>query len=337
MAVKIIISEASGLLQSEFGMLQAPLASYIEKHADIQSSEEKIWDRIFDTRDSKHYAEGYSYETEMDDMVPVGESGDYPTTGYQEGYPQTIHNMTFKQSFGISMEAIEDSVLTDMKRKADKMIRGYHRSKSRLRAAAIGNALQGNSAFSINGFAFPTTCMDGQVVFSTAHPRKVKTGNQSNLYAAAFSADNLFKLKLKHAQLQNDDGETMALHPNIILIPSYNAALVAAVLQAVGTPKVTGSANNDINPVYGDFEVLISDYLNDYVNKSATNPPWILFDEAFNKENNGNIFQKRTELTVKSEIAANDDNIWKARARHGIGFVDFRQMIAGGVTGGSTL
>lgn len=337
MAVKVIISEASGLLQSEFGKLQAPLASYIEKHGDIVDDEEKLWNRIFDTRNSKHFGEAYSYETDMDDMVPVGEAGDYPSTGYQEGYQKLVTNMTFKQSFEITMEAIEDGVLTDLKRKADKMTRGYHRSVARLKAAMIGNALQGNANFVLNGFKFPTHCMDGQCVFSTAHPPKVTGANQSNLFSDAFSAQALFKAKLRMQSVKDDDSNTLHLHPNIILIPSYNPALVEAVLTTVGTPKVVGSGNNDINVNYGDWEVLISDYLNDYVNQSATNPPWILFDEVYNKENNGNVFQKRTDLVVRSELAANDNNVWKARARHGVGFVDFRQMLAGGVTGGASL
>ena len=335
MSVKVIISEASGLLQSEFGKLQAPLASYIEKHGDIVASEEKLWERIFDTRESKHFGEAYSYETDMDDMVPVGEAGDYPSTGYQEGYNQLISNMTFKQSFEITMEAIEDGVLTDLKRKADKMTRGYHRSVARLKAQMIGEALKGNTSFTLNGFSFSTKCMDTACVFSTSHAPKVSGANQCNLFSDAFSTTALFKAKLKMQSVKDDDGNTLSLHPNIILIPSASPTLVQNVLVAVGSLKVPGSGNNDINVHYGDWEVLVSDYLNDYITSGTS--PWILFDEAYNKEANGNIFQKRTDLVIRSELAANDNNVWKARARHGIGFVDFRQMLAGGVSGGSSL
>lgn len=335
MSVKVIISEASGLLQSEFGKLQAPLASYIEKHGDIVSNEEKLWERIFDTRNSKHFGEAYSYETDMDDMVPVGEAGDYPSTGYQEGYQQLIHNMTFKQSFEITMEAIEDGVLTDLKRKADKMTRGYHRSVARLKAQMVGEALKGNTSFTLNGFSFSTKCMDTACVFSTSHAPKVSGSNQANLFSDAFSATALFKAKLKMQSVKDDDGNTLSLHPNIILIPSASPTLVQNVLVAVSSLKVPGSGNNDVNVNYGDWEVLVSDYLNDYITSGTS--PWILFDEQYNKEGNGNIFQKRTDLAIRSELAANDNNVWKARARHGVGFVDWRQMLAGGVSSGSSL
>lgn len=337
MAVSVEISEASGLLQSEFGMLQAPLASYIEKHGDITTPEEQLWDQVFDERESTHFAEAYSYETEADDMVPVGEGGDYPSTGYQEGYQKVIHNVTFKQSMSITWEAMQDGVLTDLKRKSDKIIRGYHRGKARLKAAMVGNALQGNTTFTYKGWNMGTACMDALCVFSKVHPRKVAGGTQSNLYADAFSAGALFEAVMAMENLEDDDGNTLDLHPDTIIIPKYNAALVEQVLKVVGTPKVTGSGNNDVNPLFGNFTVLVSSYLNNFVDKSATNPPWILFDSTYNKENDGNIYQKRTDLQVRSELAANDSNVWKARARYGLGFADWRQMMAFGVTGGSTL
>lgn len=333
----ITVTFGSGVLQSEFGLLQAPLKSYIEQFGGIQTDEEKLWDKVFVKRQSEHWGEAYSGETDTEDMLPVGESGDYPSTGFQEGYSKIVTNVTYKQSIRISQEAIEDGKLTDLKKKADKLTRGYHRGKARILAAHIGNALQGNASFSMGGWNFDTTGADGQCVFYSAHAPKVVGTNQSNVYADAFSADNLFKAVLKMQDLKDENGNTIGIKPDTILIPSYNAALVKAVLVAVGSLQVPGSGNNDVNPLFGNFNVLISNYLNDYVNKSASNPPWILLDSTFNEECDGNIYQERVPLNIRSELAANDDNVWKARARYGVGFKDWRQMLACGITGGSNL
>lgn len=333
----ITVTIGSGVLQSEFGKLQAPLASYIEQFGGIQSDEEKLWDKVFVKRKSDHWGEAYSGETDVEDMVPVGESGDYPSTSFQESYSKIIENVTFKQSIRISQEAIEDGKLTDLKKKADKLTRGYHRGKARLMAAMVGNALQGNASFSIKNWAFDTKCADGQCVFYSAHAPKVYGANQSNVYADAFSADNLFKAVLKMQDLKDDNGNTIGVKPDTIIIPSYNAALVKAVLVAIGSLQVPGSGNNDVNPLFGNFNVLVSNYLNDFVNKGASNPPWILLDSTYNEECDGNIYQERVALNVRSELADNDDNVWKARARYGLGFKDWRQMMAFGVTGGSSL
>lgn len=335
--MSITVTFGSGVLQSEFGLLQAPLASYIEQYGGIQTDEEKLWDKVFVTRKSDHWGEAYSEETEAEDMVPVGESGDYPSTSFQEGYSRIIENITFKNSIRISQEAIEDGKLTDLKKKADKLTRGYHRGKARLKAAHIGNALQGKDTFSYMGWVFNTKAADGQCVFHNAHAPKVTGANQSNVYADAFNADNLFKAMLKMQDLKDENGNTIGVKPDTILIPSYNAALVKAVLVAVGSMQTPGSGNNDINPLFGNFNVLVSNYLNDFVDKTAANAPWILLDSTFNEEADGNIYQERVPLNVRSELASNDDNVWKARARYGLGFKQWRQMMAFGITGGSSL
>lgn len=333
----ITVTFGSGVLQSEFGLLQAPLASYIEQFGGIQNKEEQLWDKVFVKRKSEHWGEAYSGETDVDDMIPVGESGDYPSTAFQEGYSKIVTNVTFKQSIRISQEAIEDGKLTDLKKKADKLTRGYHRGKARLMAAMIGNALQSNSSFAVKGWSFDTKCADGGCVFHTAHAPKVDGGTQSNLYADAFSADALFAAVLKMQDLKDENGNTLGITPDTILIPSYNPVLVKAVMVAIGSLQVPGSGNNDVNPLFGNFNILVSNYLNDYVDKTAANAPWILLDSGSNEELDGNIYQERVALGVRSELAANDDNVWKARARYGLGFNAWRQMMAFGVTGGSSL
>ena len=331
----IVITEASGQLPALFGDIQEPLCSYIEHRAEIIEAEEKAMFKIFRQTKSTHFAEGYRYETEMDDMLPVGENGAYPTTGYQEGYPQTIYNETFKQSFAISQEAIEDNVLTTIQRKPEKLLRAYYRGRARLLARMIGEALQGHDSFVVNGRPFKTTCSDGQNVFSSSHPLKVKGGTQSNVYSDAFSASSLFAGMTAMQNQKDDNGNTLGISPDTILIGNNNPNLKKTVIEVVASMQSPGTANNDINPVFGNFEIVIAPYLNDFLGSLAS--PWILFDSKYNQDNDGNVYQDRVPLTIKSDVGANDENIWKARARYGVGFVDYRQMMAFGVTGANSL
>lgn len=342
----ITITFGSGVLQSEFGVLQAPLASYIQEHGGIQGKEEQLWDKVFVKRKSDHWGEGYSGETDTDDMIAVGESGDYPSTSYQESYSKIIENVTFKQSIRFSQEAIEDGKLTDLQKKGNKLTRGYHRGKARLMAAHVGWALRhintsyqakGDLEFTVKGgMKFSTVCMDEKNVFYSAHAPKVSGSNQSNVFSDAFSADALFAAILKMQDLKDEDGNTLGLTPDYILIPSKSPTLVKSVLTAIGSPLVPGSGNNDVNPLFGNLNVLVSNYLNDYLD-SNTSAAWILLDSTYNQDCDGNIYQERVPLSIRSELASNDDNVWKARARYGLGFKDWRQMMAFGVTGGSNL
>jgi hypothetical protein len=337
MANTVTVTVAGGMNDTVFGKLQAPLASYIRQFGGIQKPEEELFDKIFKKKKSTHWGEAYGSETDIDDMVPVGESGDYPSTSFQDGYNKTIVNVEYKQSMRISQTAIEDGVLGDLTARADKLSRAYHRGKARLAAMYLGKALGGSTTYQHKGHTFDLTCMDSGPVFSKTHAPKVSGANQSNLYADAFTYDALIAGKLKMQQLKDEDGNTLDINPDTIIIPTYSATLYKAVLAAIGSPQVPGSGNNDVSLTYGNWTVLMSSYLNDWVDQTATNPPWILFDSKFNSENDGNIFQERVPFKVRSELAPNDDNIWKARARYGYGFVNWRQMMAFGMTGGSTL
>lgn len=77
-------------------------------------------------------------------------------------------------------------------------------------------------------------------------------------------------------------------------------------------------------------------YLNGLI-PSSGDVPWILLDSSYNELYDSAVWLQRKKMEVRSELAANDDNIWKGYERYGVGFNDWRGFAIGGVTGGSTL
>lgn len=332
----ITISVSSEVMQSRFGNLQDPLCSYIESRAEVYEQELDLYKEVFSEVDSKHYGEAYSGETELEDLLPVGENGAYPNSDFQEGYSKTIRNMTFKGQFSISREAIDDDVLGTLKKKPEKLLKSYYRGKARLMARMIGEALQGNASFTANGFPFSTVGADGVCVFSGSHAPKVSGGNQCNVYSDSFSSSALFAAIQKMQNLKDDNGNTLNINPNAILISNKNASLKQSVLEVVSSLQKPGTANNDNNVLFGNLKVLCSPYLNDYL--GALSAPWVLLDTSYIEDNDCNILQNRINLELKSIIShVNDANVWQAYARYGVGFVDFRGMLACGVTGASSM
>lgn len=331
-----IVSIGSGLLDhTAFGKLQGPLAAYIEKFGGIEKPEEQLWGKVFKEKQSRHFGENYVSRTDIDDMVPGPEGADYPSTSFQDGYDKLIRNVEFKQSITITQTAIEDDVMGDLKNQADNLIRAYHRGKARLAAAFVGESLKGSTRYTLKGHVFDLTCMDGGCVFSTSHAPKVKGGNQSNLYADAFSVDALTAAMLKMRALKDEDGNTLDIDADTIIIPANKPTLYNAVLAAVASLQKPGTSNNDVNIHHGNWNILVSSYLNDHL--PSGDSPWILFDSKFNEAADGNVFQNRIHFNVRSELERNDNNVWLARARYNYGFVNWRQMMAFGVTGGSSL
>lgn len=329
----ITFTEGSGLQNSIFGKSQEPIKLFIEKKAEA-FEQKSMLPELFSMDTSTHFGEKITGMTAMDGFQPVGENGNYPTDGMQEGYSKFLEHMTWKDSFSISREIIEDGKLMDLRRQPAGFVTGYHRTREKFGAALLGNALQKKTEMSFCGAKFDCTAADGRPLFSKTHPSKIGKKMQSNCYADAFSANALAALEAKMQDFRGDNEEVLDVTPGTILIPN-DYSLKKEVFAAIGADKDPATANNGFNFLFGRWNVIVWPYLNQFIEDGTA--PWILLDKRYNEENGGAVWLDRVKLEVRSEIASNDANVWKGYARFTAGFHDWRFAACGGVTGGSTL
>lgn len=329
----ITFTEGSGLQNSIFGKSQEPIKLFIEKKAEA-FEQKSMLPELFSMDTSTHFGEKITGMTAMDGFQPVGENGNYPTDGMQEGYSKFLEHMTWKDSFSISREIIEDGKLMDLRRQPAGFVTGYHRTREKFGAALLGNALQKKTEMSFCGAKFDCTAADGRPLFDKTHPSKIGKKAQSNCYADAFSANALAALEAKMQDFRGDNEEVLDVTPGTILIPN-DYSLKKEVFAAIGADKDPATANNGFNFLFGRWNVIVWPYLNQFIADGTA--PWILLDKRYNEENGGAVWLDRVKLEVRSEIASNDANVWKGYARFTAGFHDWRFAACGGVTGGSTL
>ena len=332
----VTVSIGSGLVDPIFGRCQVPLASYIEQLGEA-FERESLLKYLFHFENSRHWAEQHSSETAMDDFVPVGEGGEYPRTGFESGYDRIIENMTFKQSFSVTQELVEDAQLGEMKRRARKLITAYGRTREKFGRALYAGGLYGTTV-SFGGKSFACNSADGLALFHKEHVNKVNGKKQCNLYKGSFTASLLGKIETEMQQLTGDNGELLAVSPDTILIPN-DAALKDAVFSAIGADKEPTTSNNAYNHQFGRWNVIIDPYLTQALAAMGkTDKPFILLDSKFLETGDGAIFQERKKLEVKSVVDQNNDNnSWRGRARFGAGFVDWRFAAAGNISTGKDL
>ena len=329
----ITFTEGSGLQNSIFGKSQEPIKLFIEKKAEA-FEQKSMLPELFSMDTSTHFGEKITGMTAMDGFQPVGENGNYPTDGMQEGYSKFLEHMTWKDSFSISREIIEDGKLMDLRRQPAGFVTGYHRTREKFGAALLGNALQKKTEMSFCGAKFDCTAADGRPLFDKTHPSKIGKKTQSNCYSDAFSANALAALEAKMQDFRGDNEEVLDVTPGTILIPN-DYSLKKEVFAAIGADKDPATANNGFNFLFGRWNVIVWPYLNQFIADGTA--PWILLDKRYNEENGGAVWLDRVKLEVRSEIASNDANVWKGYARFTAGFHDWRFAACGGVTGGSTL
>ena len=321
----VIFSKASGLNDSIYGKSQEPILAIIEEQVEAFQSQSCIKD-VFVTEKTKNFAERFSTETALGNFSPVGEAGPYPENGWQEGYSTTLEPDTWKNSFEITMEMVEDAKHGKIKQRAGAFTLSYNRTREMFAAAILMGGASSSIDFGAAGKTrkFSTLAADGQPYFNTQHP-SITGGyaEQGNLYASAFSYDALCYAQARMQNYRDDDGNLLGINPDTIMIPNL-AMLKKAVFNAIGAEGLPDTANNSLNFQYGLWNVIINPYLNVYL--GSTGAPWFLLDSSFNQAYYGAVWLDRVGLTIRSELAANDNNVWKGRARYTAGFNNWRAM-----------
>lgn len=333
----LTVSIGSGLNGTIYGDCQVPLKAFLESRGEA-FQRESLLPYLYRMEKSRHWAERYSSETAMGDFEPVGEGGDYPKTGFEDGYFRDIVNMTFKQSFSVTQELVEDCLLGTMKQRANKLVTAYGRTREKFGRILYAGGLYGTTV-SYKGKTFACGSADGQALFSKTHPNKVNGAKQTNLYKGTFTNTLLGKIETEMQNIKGDNGELLGVAPDTIWIPN-DAALKDAVFSAVGADKEPTSGNNAFNYQFGRWNIIVDPYLTTALTDlgKSSEKPFFLLDSKFIELNDGPIFQDRVPLDVKSVIDNNNDNnVWQGRARFGAGFADWRFVAVGNMSTGTDL
>ena len=328
----MIFTYGSGLNYSIFGKSQAPITAFLEKRVEYWESNSMI-DTLFDVQSASGWGEKSASMTGMDGWEPVGENGPHPVDETQEGYSKVLEYETWKNRFMISREAVDDAKLLNLRQKPQAFIDAYYRTRERFAAGLYGAAALGQSSMEFRGRKFDVTTADGKPLFSNAHKNKVKGGNQSNIFQDAFSKTALGKLETVMQNFKGDMGEELDVAPDTILIAN-DFGLKNAIFEVVGSDKDPETSGNAMNYLFGRWNVVVWQGLNNYLKDGQ----WILLDSKYLKAYAANRWRNRVDLEISSSIDANTNaNIWDGYARFGADFVDWRFAAIGGAAGGDTL
>lgn len=332
----IIFSKSSGLNDSIYGKSEAPIRAFLETTVKAYEEQSTI-KKIFKMTDSEHYGEKFGGITGFaHGFQPVGEGGPYPTDERQEGYSKFLENITWKDSFAITQEMMEDSTILNLsKTGARSFVDQYHLTREYYGSQLLIGAVSGATT-TFRGLSMDCTSADGVSLFSTVHPSKTgNTSTQSNKFAGAFDVTVLSKIETKMQNFTDDNGAVLNIAPNTIVIPN-DAALKKSVFEAIGSDKDPATANNGFNYEFGRWTVVVSPYMNPLIGE--TDKPFFILDKNYNDNYDGLLFMDRIALTIKSYIDNDtDNNIWSGRSRFVCGANNWRCISVGGVTGATAL
>lgn len=317
----IIFSESTGINDSVYGKSQAPIKAMIEQNVESFEARSLI-DKIFYMDNTDNFAEKYTSETSLGNFEVTGENGAHPKTSMQEGYSKTITPVTWKNSFEVSAEMIEDAKFGKIKSRANIFATSYNRTREEFAAKLLAGGI--GESIDFGGVKHSTASADGVPLFSKAHPSITKgTGNQSNIFTGAFSQTAMDTIQEKMQKFTDDDGHLLNINPDTLIIPNIGA-LKRAVFAAVGSELDPNTSNNGINFQLGLWNVLVWNYLPSGLG-TGTKPYFIMADSQFIQDYMAAPWVDRLPLKVTSYIDHNTDaNVWNGRARFEAGFNNWR-------------
>jgi hypothetical protein len=302
---------------SIFGKSQEPIKMMLEQQEEA-FEKNSIISHVFFEDETTNFAEKYTYETSLGNFEATGEGGAYPESSMQEGYSKVIEPDTWKNSFVVTQEMVEDSKMGKIKQKANQFMTSFGRTRELFATGILNNGQSTTFNFGANNKQFDISCADGKALFATDHPSKTGKGLiQSNYFGNPFSYDALCLAEEAMHYFKDDDGNLLNLQPDTIIIPD-RARIKKLVFDAIGAEGIPGTANNSFNFQHGRWNVIISPYFANTPGITAGTDSWYLMDSTYNEAYAGLVWLKRLELTTKSYIDENtDNNKFKGRARYG--------------------
>ena len=329
----IIFSKNSGL-NDDFWKVEAQVLQSVMQDVDSEKNNyDKFVSDTFIEKTSKKYAEKTGSMTSLGNFSIVGEGESAPMDDMQEGFTKLIVHSTFMKGFSCTREMKDDGDIDIMKTAAANFVRSYKRTRAQLASDALTTEA---ASFTFSGKALDKTTGDGKALFATDHPgKKAGVADQSNVFTNAFGTDATILNRLANIgrNFKNQSGVVMGYTFDTIIIPSNCYKLEDLIKRIIRSDLIVGSSNNDVNTQKGLWNLIV-----DPMWQVESGEPYILMSSEANKEMTGSVFYDRVPLDVKNQVDFDTRNLeWNGYGHMSAGFRDWRHVILGGASSGTTL
>lgn len=329
----IIFSKNSGL-NDDLWKVEAQVLQAVMQDTDTEKNDyDKFVRDVFNEKTSEKYAEKLGSITSLGNFDIVNEGDKAPLDDIQAGQSKLIIHNAFSKSFVCTREAKDDGDIDIMKTMAANLVRSYKRTRAQFASDALTTE---SATFTFGKKKVDKTTGDGKALFATDHAGvKAGVAAQSNVFTNAFGTDTKVLNKLANIgrNFKNQSGITQGYTFDTIIIPSNVPELEDLIKRIIRSELIVGSSNNDVNTQKGLWNLVI-----DPMWQVESGAPYILMSSQANKELRGSMFYDRVPLDVKNQVDLHSRNLeWNGYARMSAGFNDWRHVILGGASSGTTL
>lgn len=329
----IVFSKVSGMNDERWKPIGQVLQSVMMDTDTEKNKYDDFIKSVYNVKKSNKYAEKIGTVTSLANYSIVGEGEPAPVNDIQQGYSKLLEHVPFMNSFVCTREMKDDGDLDMMKTMASEMVASFKRASCEYATKAL--VTEGES-FTFSGRTLDKTTGDKKGLFATDHKGKVSgVADQCNVYTNAFGANATMLNRLSNigSNFKNQSGNVQNNTFDTIIIPSNCYELEDTIKRIIRSDLIVGSGNNDVNTQKGLWKLIVAPMW-----QVASGSPYILMSSEANKALNGSLFYNRLDLDVQNEVDFDTRNLkWNGYARLSAGFNDWRHVLLGGATAGTTL
>lgn len=330
----IVYANSSGLIDNMWKVTDTTLRAIMNDSEKGKTKFDEFVSAVYNEDKSKKYAEKTAAMTEFGNMPIVEEGEVAPNDSLQEDYSSLIVHQKISLSFSCTDVSIEDAEDKTNFKKAKNFVKSHKRSRAEIAHLALTSE---GTTYSYEGKTVTRKTGDGLGLFSTAHSSMLDgVSTQSNVFTNAFGSDAvmLYTLANKGKNFLNASGHVQAYDFDTIIIPADCPAMQDLISRIIGSNQIVGSGYNDINTQKNKWKLVVDPLWNTY----GLSNPYILMSSEANEDLDGSMFYDRRPLTVRTSQNIHSGNLeYNGSARVGVGFNNWRHLIMGGATAGSTI
>lgn len=350
----ILYNIAEAVQQSEFNVLQESFKVNANNIDELWKSKSYI-DRLFKIETMTTFMEEERSSNQMNGFDATEDGETFLLDDDVEGNRKRFYTQIWTSGYKITRQTIEDQQFDGARRKHEKFLDSYYRTKEYYAAAVYSGAYLGSfffgmksdkkKQFDMKGRDTVDGTIDGQkqIYFHRNHISSVIASRiQSNKFYSNIDWTAglgtiveqtrivLNKLAEIMTNFTDDKGNKLNLQPRQIVVGDFNwARELFGMIFGTDKNEYFGTNAKLIRPSGLNIEsIVFSPYLGGLPGFEPNKPAFILQDTEANGDYRGFVWKNRLDLEIKSYlIDDNDVNVTKGRSRFGAAVNDFRSNI----------
>lgn len=298
-----------------------------------KNNDDELVKALYLVKKSKRFGEKTAGLSSFSSFKYVAEGEKAVEDSFQEVNAKLIEHSPFMKSFTCTAEMREDNNFDPMVQASKAFVRAYKRSRAEFASAALTGE---GTTFEYGGHSFDRTTGDGKALFAQDHTGISGVDNQSNVFTDAFGNDDAMLNRLANIgqNLKNASGNIMGYTFDTLIVPGNAYRLITLARKIINSDQQVGSNYNDVNVNKGMWKLVVDHHWQVTTGKE----PYIIMSSQANKDLNGSLFYDRIPLTMKQDVDVYTHNlISSGRCRFSAGFGDWRHVIMGGASEGTSL